>query len=292
VSPVERERVLQPALVGRLSRFRLAGHRRVAGRFDGAHASRRHGSSLDFADYRAYAPGDDPRRVDRHAYARLGKLLVKLFEAEDETALRVVLDLSASMGYGAKATSAREVGAAFATIATGGGDRVRVLLAGEEIEAGPWYRGPAALPALEARLLAATEGGSPDLVAALHRAHREGPRGPTVLVTDLFVDHWEEVLGVLAAGGGDAVLLHLLGRADVDPDLDGDLRLADAETGEEREVSIAPGTLEDYARTRDEWFDAVERRCGALGIAVARLVDDESVEDLVSLSLTRLGVVA
>ncbi len=63
-------RLLTPELVGRLGRFRLAGRRRVAGRFAGEHPSRRYGSSLDFADYREYAPGDDPRRVDRHAHAR------------------------------------------------------------------------------------------------------------------------------------------------------------------------------------------------------------------------------
>jgi uncharacterized protein (DUF58 family) len=285
-------RLLSPALVGRLGRLRLAGRRRVAGRFAGEHPSRRHGSSLDFADHREYAPGDDPRTVDRHAHARLGKLLVKLFEAEDETALRIVVDCSASMGFGAKALRAGEVAAGLAAVACGGGDRVRVLLAGSEVDPGPWYRGAAALPVLERRLLAAPTGGSADLRAALHRARSQGPRGPVVLVTDLFTEDWGEVVTAMAVGGGDAVLVHLLGRDDVDPALDGDLRMIDAETGEECEVSAGAPALTAHARARDGWFDEVDRRCGGLGVTVARFIDDEAVEDLLTLSLARLGVVA
>jgi uncharacterized protein (DUF58 family) len=285
-------RILSPELIGRLGRFRLAGRRRVTGRFAGVHASHRYGSSLDFADYRPYAVGDDPRWVDRHAHARLGKLLVKLFEAEDETALRVVVDLSASMGFGTKATRAREVAAGLAAIGCGGGDRVRVIPAGAHVEAGPWYRGPAALPVIEARLTAAPAAGTADLRAALHRAHREGPRGPVVLVSDLLTEEWTDILAALSAGGGDAVLVHVLGRADVDPQLDGDVRVADVETGEEREVSGHERTLEAYAEALGSWLDDVDLRCGQRGIAVARIIDDASVEDLLTLTLTGIGVVA
>lgn len=285
-------RLLPPDLVARLGRFRLAGRRRVEGRFAGGHASRRYGSSLNFADYRAYVPGDDPRRVDWHAHARLGRLLVKLFEAEDEATLRVVLDCSASMGFGAKLDAGRQVAAALVAVAAGGGDRVRVLCAGEVLDPGPWYRGPSALPAVEARLLSAHAGGAADLLAALRRAHAEGPRGPVVLVSDLLFEGWEEVVRVLGSGGGDAALVHLLGREDLEPDLEGDLRLTDSETGVEREVGVGAGTLDAYAAARDLWLDAVGRACGANGAAYARLVDDGSVEDLLTLGLTRQGVLA
>ena len=162
--------VLDAATVARLGRLRLAGRRRVEGRFAGAHLSRRHGSSLDFADYREYVPGDDLRRIDLNAYARLGKRLVKLYDAEDEAALRVVVDLSGSMGFGAKLATAQRVAAGFAVVATGGGDRLRVLLAGREVDAGPGDRGGAALPAIDARLTGAVAGGEADLPAALRRA--------------------------------------------------------------------------------------------------------------------------
>jgi uncharacterized protein (DUF58 family) len=279
-------------VVARLGRLRLGGRRRVEGRFAGAHASRRYGTSLDFADYREYVPGDDLRRIDLHARARLGKTLVKLYDAEDEAALRVVVDLSASMGFGDKPRAAREVAAALAVVAGGGGDRVRVLLAGAAVDAGPWFKGPAALPQVEARLLAAAGARQTDLPAALRRAHGEGPRGPVVLVSDLLFDGWEAVVAALGAGRGEAVLVHLLGRTDLEPDVRGDLRLADAETGAEVEVGVAEHALQAYAATRDAWLDDVARTCGAHGVAYARLVDDEPVEPLVAVRLTGLGVVA
>jgi hypothetical protein len=88
------------------------------------------------------------------------------------------------------------------------------------------------------------------------------------------------------------VLVHVLGRLDVEPQLDGDVRLADVETGEEREVSGHARTLEAYAAALDGWLDDVDRQCGQRGVAVARIVDDASVEELLTLTLAGLGVVA
>jgi uncharacterized protein (DUF58 family) len=300
--------ILDPGAIGRLGRLRLAGRRRVEGRFAGAHASRRYGASLDFADYREYVPGDDPRHVDPHAHARLGRYLVKLYEAEDEAALRVVLDLSASMGFDRKLHATRQVALALAVVAAAGGDRIRILAAGGGVvEPGPWFRGPATLPAVAARVgvLAAdlpAAAGRPQpadpvaLAAAVRRAHAEGPRGPVVLVSDLLFDGYDEVLAALGAGRGDAVLVHLLGRRDLDPALDpsvgGDLRLVDSETGAEVEVGIAEDTLAAYAAARDDWLDAVDEACGRRGVLSVRHVDDEAVEPLVAVRLAALGMVA
>ena len=284
--------VLPPATVAKLARLRLGGRRRVEGRFSGAHASRRFGSSLDFADYREYVAGDDPRHVDVHAYARLGKRLIKLFDAEDEAALRVVVDLSASMGFGRKLETARQVAAALAVVATGSGDRVRVLLAADAVDPGPWFRGGAALPAVDQRLAAATAAGTADLVAALARAVGDGPRGPVILVSDLLFDGWPDVLDALALGRADTCLVHLLARDDIEPALDGDLRLADAESGAEVEVALAAGTLADYTDTARRWMGQVSQACGTRGIAYARLVDDESLEDFLLAGLPAAGVLA
>ena len=284
--------VLDPATVARLGRLRLAGRRRVEGRFSGAHASRRYGASLDFADYSEYVPGDDLRRIDVHAYARLGKRLVKLYEAEDEAALRVVVDLSASMGFGRKLELARQVASALAVVATGGGDRIRLLLAGARVDAGPWFRGGPAMAAVDARLRDTTAAGRADLVPALQRAVGDGPRGPVVLVSDLLFEDWAEAIDALGLGRADTCLVHLLARSDVDPDLDGDLRLADVETGAEVEVGLAPGTLADYADVVARWLDDVDAACGARGIACARLIDDEPLHDFLLAALPAAGILA
>ncbi len=152
--------------------------------------------------------------------------------------------------------------------------------------------GAAALPAVEARLLSAGTGGTADLPAALHRAVAEGPRGPLVCVSDLLFDGWPQTVERLALGRADTALVHLVGRADLEPDLDGDLRLVDVETGAEVEVAGGVTALAGYAAARDRWLADVERACGARGVVYARLVDDEPVEQLVGVRLPAAGLVA
>lgn len=300
------EPLLPPELLAQLARFRLANRQRVQGRYAGTHRSRRYGSSLDFADYREYVPGDDPRRVDLPAFQRLGKLLVKLYEAEDEAALRLVLDRSASMGFGTKTRVANELAAAFTALAGAAQDRVRVLLVGgtdgatiTSVDAGPWFRGPRALAAVGQRLLASSAPRDDDaptgrahLAAALRQAHGQGPRGPVVLVTDLLFEGWEGTLRALSGGRGDAILLHLLGREDLDPVLEGDLRLVDAETGTSVEMAIDEKSLAAFRVRRDAWLSDVEEACGRLGIAYARVTDDAQIADVLLRDLRSLGVVA
>lgn len=298
--PPDSTDLLPPELLARLARFRLANRHRVQGRYAGSHRSRRLGQSLDFADEREYVPGDDPRSIDLNASRRIGRLLVKLYEAEDEAAVRVVLDLSASMGFGRKLRAARQLTAAFAALAAGGQDRVRVLLVGASgaaVDAGPWFRGPSTLAAVEHRLGSANppsgDGDPPGrahLVAALRQAHGEGPRGPVVLVSDLLFPGGQGVLRSLAAGRGDAVLVHVLGREDLEPALRGDLRLVDAETGDEVEVGITDEMLDDYRATRDAWLAEVAATAASHGIGYARHVDDTDVGDLLLHDLRGLGV--
>lgn len=285
------ERLLAPATVARLGRLRLRLARRVDGRFAGGHPAIGYGSSQDFVDYRQYVPGDDPRLLDPYAYARLGRRLVKLYTAEDTAAVRIVVDTSGSMA-GAKHRAAAGAAAAIAAVAVAGGDRARVLLAGERTDAGPWYGGPAVLPAIEARLLGAPEpAGAADLTAALRRAASEGPRGPVVLVSDLFSNDWEGVLRLLGSARRDALLVHLLGREDLEPSVRGDVRLVDVETGAEVEVAVAEAALARHAALRDAWLADVQRVSGARGVAYTRLVDDQTVEALLA-ELARLGLLA
>ena len=78
--------LLSPSFLGRLEQLQLATRRALAGHLAGEHRSTRYGSSLDFADYREYHPGDDYRRIDYHLLARLDVLLIKLFEADKQEA--------------------------------------------------------------------------------------------------------------------------------------------------------------------------------------------------------------
>lgn len=293
---------LPPAVVARLRSHRLGTAARVTGSREGAHRSTRHGHSLEFADQRPYVAGDDPRTLDLAASRRHGRLLVRVHEAEDETSLRVVVDASRSMSFGGKVAAATDLARALAHVAAHGGDRLRVVVAGHrgEVRASPWVRGASAEHAL-GPTLAAVDRSEPDaedapgpaaLVAAIGRARGEGPTGPVVLVSDLLVADWPAVLHALGTGPGRAVLVHLLGREDLEPDLDGDLDLVDAETGEVLPIAATDRVLADHARALAAWQADVAAEAARRGVAVVAADDRDDVADLVTLELRRVGLVA
>src|SRR4051812_30263335 len=96
---------LDAAFIGRLDRLALVARQRVRGVGAGPRRALGTGSSVEFADYRTYAPGDDPRRVDWNAFARLERLFLRIFEAEENTTLTIFLDCSTSMAGGEPAKS-------------------------------------------------------------------------------------------------------------------------------------------------------------------------------------------
>ena len=168
-TPREQEtgaRLLDPRLLARLEALQLGTRRRLAGHFAGEHRSTRRGSSPDFADYRQYHPGDDFRRIDYFLYARLDVLLLKLYEAEDDLHLRLLVDTSASMATGGKLDMARRVAAALGFVALTRRDPVSVHTFPLQ-RAAPRFAGRAAVPALFA----------PPRVARSHRRHRLRRRG-------------------------------------------------------------------------------------------------------------------
>src|SRR5512147_1061585 len=95
-------RFLDPAVLGRIGNLELIARTVVEGFIAGLHRSPNLGFSLDFAEYRQYAPGDDVRRIDWKVYARSDRFYVKEYEGETNTSVHILLDVSASMAYGSK----------------------------------------------------------------------------------------------------------------------------------------------------------------------------------------------
>lgn len=254
--------LLDVDLRARLDRLAVHGRRRVRGVWAGRHRSVRMGESLDFADYREYNPGDDFRRIDYSLWARLGVVLVRLFEAEDELPLRVLIDRSASMRFGEKFTTARTLAALVTYLGLASGERVRVLTVpdGERPALqGPWARHVDAWHRTERWIEALEPGGGTDLPGAATLMAAPGAhRGPVVLISDLLGEGWQVAIDRLGTLGG-GIVLHVLDPAEIEPDLTGDLTLRDAETGAEVQVSVSDAALDRY-RTRVEDFIAEAAR--------------------------------
>lgn len=284
--------LLTAELRSRLERLSLVTRRRVVAQWAGRHSSRHKGESLDFADYREYVPGDDYRRIDHNLWARLGVLLVRQFEAEEELPLRVVLDASASMGFYRKLEVGKVLAGMIAYLGLAGGDRVQVYaLAGggaHELRVGPTGRHLSRWPQLEAWLEAITPGGGGELAPALRRLAGQGiSRGALVLVSDLLSPDFGAALDGLGVGAG-GVVLHLLAGEELDPSLAGDLRLADSESAAEVEVSTSEEAMRRYRKALEDFASEAAGRARRAGLdyVLVAATEDAPMEVLGALART------
>jgi uncharacterized protein (DUF58 family) len=272
--------LLEPSLLARLERLQVHTRRRLAGNLASEHRSPEHGESLDFAEYRDYHPGDDFRRIDYQALARLDLVLVRLFEAEQDLTVRLLVDTSASM-TASKLRQAVRVAAALGFVGLVRRDVV-TLHTFPLTQPPRRFTGRHASQALFQQLeeieAAGADGETRFVTATRDLLSRPGPRGLTVVVSDLLTPEWEEGLTRLPARGGDLVIVHVLAADELRPDLIGDLDLVDVETGARVPVSLSPDALRRYEELARTWANGIARRCHQLGAAYVRVLDDDDVE--------------
>ncbi len=282
--------LLEAPTLARLERLQISTNRRLAGHIAGEHRSPRFGSSLDFADYRDYHPGDDFRRIDYHLLARLDVILLKLFEAEEDLQVRLLVDTSASMETGGKLTQAARVAAAIGFVALLRRDPVSLHTFPLDRLA-PRFLGRNAVPSLFAALESLRAEGTTDFAAASARLlSTPGPRGLTVLLSDLLSPDWEDAISRLPSRGGDLVVMHVLAPEDVRPGTEGDVELVDVERGSRVAVSLTAQTAGAYEEIVSEWRERVAQRCRRAGAGYVYLLSDEDVETLLLGAWRRAGV--
>jgi uncharacterized protein (DUF58 family) len=281
--------LLSPELRGRLEQLQLGTRRRLAGRFNAEHRSTRRGTSLDFADYREYHRGDDPRRIDVGVWARLDQLVVRLYEAEDDLTVRLLVDTSASM-EGDKLAQVCRLAAALGFVALVRRDVVTVHTFPLDRPA-PRFTGRHAAHVLLEHLDGLTADGDTRFAHAVaDLLSRPGPPGLTVVLSDLLTPEWAEGLTRLPGRGGDVTVVHVLDPSELRPDLSGDLDLVDAETGEVVAVSLAPEQVRAYEAAARAWVDDVAGRAQHVGATYVRVLTDDDVEELLLGSWREAGV--
>jgi uncharacterized protein (DUF58 family) len=285
------DELLTPSLLAQLERLQLHTRRRLAGRFAGEHRSPHFGTSVDFSDYREYHPGDDFRRIDYPLYARTGSLFIRLFEAEDDVSVRIVVDRSASMGFHGKLDQAVRMAAAIGFVALLRRDAVTL-----HVEPGDdpprRYHGRHATRALFEALAGLDAAGPTDLArAAGDVLARPGPAGATVVVSDLLNEGWDRAVDRLVARGGDTTVLHVMAHEELHPDLRGDLEMVDAETGEVVPVSLSANDVHAYEEAVQGWLAEAAAHCQSRGANYVRVLAEESIEDVLLRSWRESGLV-
>ncbi|MHC5010913.1 MAG: DUF58 domain-containing protein [Planctomycetota bacterium] len=249
--------------LSRLQRLRIRRRRSIRGTERGEWRSARTGAGGLFSDHRAYVPGDDPRYVDWNVYGRLGDLVVKRFEAEENLHLLLCVDRSLSMA-GAKSRSARRLAGALGYLALAHLDRVRLAwLPGERRRPPNLFRGQGRVPAFFEELAGTPDEGGTDHVGGLRTALAASrTRGLAVLLSDFF-DPTGAVRGLahLRAHGHEVGALHIVDPADADVPEGVSIVAVDRETGEDLVLDVTPA-LKD--RIRQAWVRravGLERWC-------------------------------
>ncbi|MBC8136452.1 MAG: DUF58 domain-containing protein [Fibrella sp.] len=301
--------LLEADFLRKLERLSVNVDRAPTARMQGERRSNRRGASLEFADYREYAAGDDLRYVDWKAYARLERLFVKLFIAEEDLGIHLLLDSSESMNYAGPSGSeplhtnkfhfARKAVAALGYVGLLRYDRVGIssFAQGGMMDRAkmsrrtPTLRGRRAVPELFGHLQSIQPGGRTDFSTALQDyARRAQTPGVCVVVSDFMDPNWEKGIKALLARRFQVVLLHVLSPEETNPTLSGDLRLVDSETGDVREVSVTPELLKRYKVALDSFCTRMETVATKYGMEYLRTSTDAPVEELLLSTLRKAGL--
>lgn len=286
--------LMSNATLARVERMRLCPNRRLTNRARGEHAVGTGGASIDFADYRDYVAGDDIRYVDWNIFARLQKPYLKLYAHEEELHVVVIVDASLSMASEEKFERARQLAAAFSTMALMGTDRVS-LYAGNPVNGAPSIlKGCTGRPATQLvfDFLAGLEPGGRSTIeqsieAALH-IHRG--RGVAIILSDfLTTGDVSRSFNLLHNTGLEVFAVQILGPDEVSPDLTGDVRLVDCETGLTLDVSSARELLDIYHEHRLTQQKHLASQCRRRNGRFESLCSDEALETILFERLLRRG---
>jgi uncharacterized protein (DUF58 family) len=282
--------LLETDVLARLESLQLQTRTRLAGKFGGDHRSLRYGNTVDFADFREYNPGDDYRRIDYHVLARLDQLLIKLYEANDEIVLRLLIDTSASMNIGGKLEQAKKVAAGLGFVALTAHDTVSVHTF-PQVGRPPRFTGRVAVPSFFTYLESLkAEGPTPFAAATAQLLSRSGPPGITAVISDILTPDWDAVAH-LRARGSDLVVLHLLADEDTTPDLLGDIELIHPEGKERLPVSLTPDELAAYADRVEFWRQRIADRCHGVGAVYVPVGVEANIGELLMTTWRDAGVV-
>ncbi|MBM3833077.1 MAG: DUF58 domain-containing protein [Verrucomicrobia bacterium] len=282
--------LLSPELLRRLEQFQLLAQRRAKSSARGERRSRARGQSVEFADYRNYAAGDDFRCLDWNLFGRLEKLFLKLYEEERELPVTIFLDASESMTFGTprKFDFARQVAAAVGYVALCGFDRVSVAAFPDALREGAVrdglrsVRGRKSALQFFQNLSQLTAQGVASLNESLRRGALMARQPGVAVVLSDFLDPagYETGLTALVARGFQVSAVQILAPEEVNPSAFGDLRLIDSETGSRQEITFGRYRLTAYQQTVQNFCQQLREFCQARGINFFTTTSETPLEQL------------
>ncbi|MFP4382491.1 MAG: DUF58 domain-containing protein [Spirochaetia bacterium] len=270
----------------KIERLSFIAAKKRTGKLRGERITKRFGFSEEFSDYRDYQAGDDFRYIDWNIYRRSGRVMVKLFHAEEDQTVHILLDSSRSMTFGepSKFDFARQTAAALGCIAVSSHDRLNIrsfsdsLKESLKVNVRKKY-----LSDILGYLSAVKPEGTTELNKALiDYAARSGPPGIIIIITDLMdEDGYTKGLAALSASRFDIILIHVLSSDETNPDRKGSFRFRDSEKGNDLRVNVTGSVIRKYQTAVAEYLRDVEDFCIRKGIEYIRVSPRVPAEDVI-----------
>jgi len=300
------DRFFSESFLRRLESLALQFRSLAKSQTQGERRSARRGHSIEFADFRPYTLGDDFRRIDWNAYARLERLFIKLFIAEEEITLHLLLDNSPSMDWGNpnKLDYAVRAAAAIGYIALVGLDQVTaaaLFATNERPSETSFARFPAVrgkrsalrlfsfLQSISATAPVLSRGSTPYRGLSAYAAAVNRP-GSILLFSDLMDDAWQPAVSLLRSRGHEITIIQILDPQEITPSISGDYRLIDSEGRPEVEITADYQTLQRYRSHLQEWQASWLSFCKSRAIAYIPVSTLLPLEELVFAWLPKQGV--
>jgi len=296
MSAANLKELLDAELIARLDQLEVLTHKVFRGRQKGERRSRKKGQSVEFADYREYVPGDDTRYLDWNIFGRLERLYIKLFLEEEDLAFYIVVDTSASMGFGEPTTKfeyARKLAAALGYVGLRNQDKVGVSDAKEGVVSRfrP-ARGKAQLAKFLTYLTNLAPGDRTNLVESCRDFVLQNTQSGIVVVISDFMDErgYEEALKHFFLRSYDVYCIQVLSPEERNPTQLGHLELVDGETGERQEVTVSEAMLKQYRQTLETFCGGLRDWCTSHGMTYLAATTDVPVDTMLLGYLRQRGL--
>jgi len=258
-------RLLDPSVLSSLSNLELVAKAVVEGFVMGLHRSPKYGFSQEFVEYRPYAEGDDPRHIDWNVYSRTDKTFIKLFKGETNSHLMLLLDTSASMGFGARYSKlqyGKYLAASLAYLASRQHDAIGAMIFNDEVVQ---YRPPTSKSGTLHGVIHTLDKAEAVEGTAMHkpftrfREHVK-KRGLVAVISDFYCDPEALMENVrpLALHGQDVIMFHLLDPDELNPNIKESTLYEDMESGEAIEVDPI-FMKQDYPQRIKAHITAIEK---------------------------------
>jgi uncharacterized protein (DUF58 family) len=295
--PPEDEELFDDDFQRKLDYLAIVSRRVFAGRLRAERRTKKSGSGVEFADHRDYVAGDDFRYLDWNVYQRFGRLLVRLYEEEEDLSIYIVIDSSSSMGFSSKRKFryAKRLAAALAYVGLANLDRITIVATTDRIEERmPTARGKARIFKVLQFLRGLEASGVTDLGDAMKSfVAQHKRRGLVIVLSDLYDPQgFERGINVLRYNKFEPFVLHVIDPGDATPKLSGDVRIYDCETGDEREVTVTAKVLTQFRSAYEGYLAEVKKFCTERQVPYVAADVNVAFDELVLRVLRRGGFIS